>query len=291
MLPTQAGRGAVIWEGPSEIDGNPIAVIATGLDGDSTNEATGPCVQTWIIRADMAPLDAVHADADESICGGCRHRGQRKGKRRTCYVNLVWAVNGVYKTYDADEYPREKPAAVRELADGHPAGALVIRAGSYGDPFAVPVEVWEELTGGRRERLGYTHMWREAPRLRPWCMASVDTPEEAKEAWALGWRTYRIRLPEEVLYPNEFICPKSAEATRARLERAWARRGDKRTLPVVPPITCNRCLLCDGLRDYPGGRADARKNPVIMAHGTTAATLVSQRRWATRQLALFGQSS
>ena len=68
-------NGVIIWEGASAIDGAPIRVIATGLKTSSHNAKTGDLIQTWILRADMTPQEAVDSGADESICGGCPHRG------------------------------------------------------------------------------------------------------------------------------------------------------------------------------------------------------------------------
>jgi hypothetical protein len=45
----------VLYRGPSLLDGSPIVAIATI---GSTNVKTGPMVQTWILRADMNPLEA-----------------------------------------------------------------------------------------------------------------------------------------------------------------------------------------------------------------------------------------
>jgi hypothetical protein len=64
-------QGIVIWEGPSRLDGAPIVAIATGLARSSSNEKTGPMVQTWILRQDQAPHVAQRTGADESVCGNC----------------------------------------------------------------------------------------------------------------------------------------------------------------------------------------------------------------------------
>ena len=45
-------NGVVLYEGPSVLDGAPIAVIATLK---SANVKTGDMIQTWIIRSDMHP--------------------------------------------------------------------------------------------------------------------------------------------------------------------------------------------------------------------------------------------
>ena len=63
--------GFVFFDGASLIDGAPIVGIAVL---SSVNRKTGNMVQTYILRADQAPLDAIRAGDDESICGDCVHR-------------------------------------------------------------------------------------------------------------------------------------------------------------------------------------------------------------------------
>lgn len=48
-------NGFVLYEGPSVLDGAPIVAIATM---STKNAKTGAMVQTWILRANMAPLAA-----------------------------------------------------------------------------------------------------------------------------------------------------------------------------------------------------------------------------------------
>jgi len=102
------------------------------------------------------------------------------------------------------------------------------------------------LANGRikrvRGRTGYTHQWRTASSLARLCMASVDSEAEAREAQALGWRTFRVRLPAHAGRDDglrEARCPASAEA------------GKK--------LSCAQCLACGG-----GNR---RGSIVIDAHG------------------------
>ena len=64
-------QGLVLWEGPSRLDGAPIVVIATGMRRGSSNEKTGPMVQTWIMRQDEAPHVAQRTGSDASVCGDC----------------------------------------------------------------------------------------------------------------------------------------------------------------------------------------------------------------------------
>ena len=44
-------------------------------------------------------------------------------------------------------------------------------------------------------------------------MASADTEAEAKEAWAKGWRTFRVRKGSQdaLIKGQEIICPASDE--------------------------------------------------------------------------------
>lgn len=253
-------NGAVIFEGDSLIDGSPIVVIATGLKGTSANEKTGDMVQTWILRRDMSPMDAVKSGADAGICGDCKHRGVRTddlaawAKPRTCYVTVIQAPRSVFAAYQRGTYPRMSAAEVSALI-----GARPVRLGSYGDPAAVPFEVWAVLVSGAKSHTGYTHQWTRCdPRLRGLCMASVDTYLEYLDARAAGWRTFRVRAPFEPLQEadktlgREIICPASHER---------------------PLTTCERCGLCDGARGENG--ADRRATIAILAHGSGASSFVS----------------
>src|SRR4051812_20933218 len=75
--------GVVLYAGPSMLDGKPIVAIANRIEDDSTNGKTGNMVQTWIMRSDMKPTDAVKSGEDSSVCGDCPHRPANDG---SCYV-------------------------------------------------------------------------------------------------------------------------------------------------------------------------------------------------------------
>ena len=99
-------NGYILFEGPSAIDGKPIVVIATGFANKSANGKTGDMIQTWIIREDIKPNDAVKSGDDESICGQCIHRPalkaaiQAKGEKHIrCYVKVWQAPLVVWKAY------------------------------------------------------------------------------------------------------------------------------------------------------------------------------------------------
>lgn len=211
----------ILWEGPSALDGSPIALVA-GIG--SKNSKTGNMVQTYIIRNDMHPQDAVSTGVDDSICGSCRFRGH-KGKGRLCYVVLL---HGVYQVWDAKLKGEWRPTSnLRKFGRNR-----LIRMGTYGDPAMVPFEVWEELLSQSAGRTGYTHQWRTCDqRFKSIMMASCDYHGDYPAAKALGWHTYRVKLPEEPRLPGERPCPAGGE-----------NKGG---------VTCEVCLGCNGQhRDY-----------------------------------------
>lgn len=230
-------ESAILWSGRSAIDGSPIALVATGLGKKSRNEKTGGIVQTWIIRTDMSPTDAVNSGADAAICGDCPHRGQivdGKNVNRSCYVTVFQAPLSVYRTLG--KYARLTVAEGRAALAGR-----LVRLGAYGDPAAVPFHIWADLLADRKACTGYTHQWRQFPQFREFCMASCDSAADHADAKADGWRTFRVRSADETLQPREIVCPASAEA------------GQK--------TNCAACKACGGLS------AKAKADIAIVVHG------------------------
>jgi hypothetical protein len=245
---TKKINGFVFYRGPSMIDGKPIVAIATKINAKSANDKTGHMVQTFILRDDIAPLEALKTGQDESVCGNCRHRPLNAKARKLatgdagsmCYVNVGHAPRSVWHClHHGKGYPTLTPEAGRVVL----AGKLV-RCGSYGDPAAVPFEVWAELLGEAAGHTGYTHQWLTCDqRFRAICMASADTPEEMAMARVSGWRTFRVRSEHEALGDHEVICPASKEA------------GVK--------TNCASCKACGGTT------AKARASIAIIDHGPT----------------------
>lgn len=234
-------NGAIIWEGASAIDGAQIRVIATGLKTSSHNAKTGDLIQTWILRADMTPQAAVDSGADESICGGCPHRGDvvnGKNVNRSCYVTIFQAPLTIHKTAESGKYPRVTLEEARALFAGRN-----VRLGAYGDPAAVPFDVWAAVLADSARGTGYTHQWQKCDtRFALYCMASADSVQEAESARALGYRTFRVgTAAERIVKGVEFLCPASKEA------------GVK--------TNCAACLACGGLS------SPNRASVFIPAHG------------------------
>jgi hypothetical protein len=67
-------NGAVVYTGPSELDGRRIVGIVTGTRRPSANPKTGPMLQLWIMRTHAAPHVAQRTGADASVCGDCKLR-------------------------------------------------------------------------------------------------------------------------------------------------------------------------------------------------------------------------
>lgn len=218
--------GFIAYEGPSEIDGAPIVVIVNKIDSDSENEKTGALVQTFIIRSDIAPTDALKTGDDVSICGDCVHRPllAAENGEAPCYVNVGRSVLSVFNAYKRGRYIKADTATIAKALAGK-----IVRLGTYGDPFAAPVQMWTQITRYAAGRRGYTHQWQnpkfDASAWAPLVMASADSIDQAAHANLMGMRVFRVSVGVD-RQPGETICPASAE-------------GGRRS-------TCAKCTLCAG---------------------------------------------
>lgn len=220
--------------------------IGVFLQQESENSATGNMVQALIIRLDIHPSGAVKNGMDKAICNTCKHMLQPDGSR-SCYCNVLFIAGGIWNAYKRGNIDRVDLNTASELCRGR-----AVRLGSYGDPAAIDPSVWKRLLSHSTRHTGYTHNWKhERNSLKRTVMASVDSPAEYWAALDKGWRTYRVRRPDEPLLPYEISCPKSAEA-------------GKRT-------TCLKCTLCDGKK----GIDDNRKNLAIIAHGPGTSAFIT----------------
>jgi hypothetical protein len=252
---TRTGRArhntVAVWDGPSRIDGAPIVVIVTGLKG-SANAKTGDMVQSYIVRADMDPLEALRSGADVSICGGCVHRPRSydgtSWKNRSCYVRVDTAPLGIFRAWKRGNVPTVTLGELAELTMGR-----MVRLGSYGDPAAVPLAVWDAYTANAVGWTGYTHQaasvgLRDVLR---YCQISADSEGDALAAKGAGLGSFRVLASGENALPFEMICPASEEAGRVK--------------------TCATCKACSGS----GGASVA-----IHAHGIGKNAVKRSRRRA-----------
>jgi len=194
-----------------------------------------------ILKQDKAPSEVIRDKEDKGVCNDCKFGSAFSG---ACYVNTVTqGPNGIWRAYKRGAYPH---IAMENFLPKLVGESL--RCGSYGDPVAVPVTVWEPMIDVIRKSKGmwtsYTHSWRIADdRFREFTVASVDSLDELSEARVKGWRTFRTLLPNEDLAANEFDCP--------------AQEG------IENKVTCEKCGACNGNN----GRA-TRGSAAILAHGS-----------------------
>jgi len=203
-------NGAVVYRGPSLLNGAPIVAIVTA---GSRNEKTGTMDQLYILPdTGQTPAQAWASGHYASVCGGCTHH-----VHNTCYVVRVQGSRAVYAKYQRGGYPQLDPATLPK--------ANPLRLGADGDPAAVPAPILRALVA-ERQHTGYTHQWLDHPELRDLCMASCDTLAQASAARAQGWRVFLTRDAVTTQLPGFILCPASVEA-------------GKRT-------TCAQCRLCNG---------------------------------------------
>jgi hypothetical protein len=220
--------GYIAYEGPSEIDGAPIVVIVNKINDASKNGKTGDIVQSFIIRSDVNPVQALQTGADASICGQCEHRPvlARKTGKVPCYVQVAKSVLSVYNAYLRGRYVKADPATIAKALAGK-----VVRIGTYGDGAAAPVKMWTQITRYAAGVRGYTHQWEndnfDHAAWSPLAMASADTLEQAALANLYGMRVFRVSVGVD-RQPGETVCPAGAE-------------GGKKS-------TCAKCTLCSGTR-------------------------------------------
>jgi hypothetical protein len=249
----------IVYDGPSAIDGKPIVVILTGLDQSSANGKTGNLVQSFIIRSDVEPHTALKTGDDASVCGLCPHRPliarmlERAGlPSAPCYVKVHESVLSVYRAYARGSYPRATSVdQVRAMLRNRK-----LRLGTYGDPAAAPVALWQLLVSLSAGHVGYTHQWQsvgfDARAWSPLVMASADSADEAQQATAMGMRYFRVSIGVDKA-PREVTCPASAEGGRK--------------------AQCSDCMLC-------AGTSKAARSVVIADHAAGHARRVISIRAA-----------
>lgn len=234
-------RNAIVYRGPSLLDGTPIVAGVAGVRHPSGNSKTGPMLQVYVLVDGMTPNEAIVAGVDRAICGDCPLRSSTGVVGRGCYVTWWQGPSQVYKAIRAGKYSdvQSQPVAFARSIAGR-----AVRFTAYGDIAFVPTRIWSMMLEHVNRWTAYTHQWRTCDQdLRAFAMASVGSRQEYLEARAMGWRTFRVRQPGEPLADDEFVCPASRE-------------GRYRS-------TCLKCNLCRGT-------ATAARNVAIYPHGQRA---------------------
>jgi len=223
-------RGFILYRGLSVLDSAPIVAIATL---QTRNAKTGPMVQTWIMREDINPVEAIKTKQDSSVCGSCPLRSNLGG---SCYVKAFQAPNKIYNSYKRGNYPTLSDQGVREAL-----AFKKVRVGSYGDPASVPVKVWGNALKLARGYTGYTHQINHKnfdTEILKYCMVSADTLNSATKHHTKNLRTFRVVTDYNQLLPSEIICPADSQG-----------------------LTCIECGQCNGAKSK-------GSNIAILVHGS-----------------------
>ena len=198
-----------------------VTLAAFCLSIPSLNTKLGDMTQSATFVDVVPPPEAAAEQLDRAICGSCPARRCHHGY---CFANFpYWLQNIWYRS-------KELAADLRRVCDAIRRRRVPHRFGYLGDPVAVPIEVNAAILEAAVEAGGWTMYVRAFERADGWFrdvgMASAHTPEERARAKDFGFRTYRMKLPEEAPLKGEVVCPGSVEAGRR--------------------IQCDRCLLCSG---------------------------------------------
>jgi len=204
-----------------------VVCIATGFKAGSANDKTGGMIQVWFLYKHVNPVEAHRRGFDKSVCFNCKHRNG------TCYVNLGQAPLSVWRCWKRGGYAQwDGDTSIFE--------GRTVRFGAYGEPVLMPYHMMKRIADAADGWTGYTHQWKRYAARSRWLMASVDSWSEYNEAKDRGWRTFRVTQTPSPM-AGEITCPSSAEA------------GNK--------VTCERCLLCDGMNT-------SAKSIAIAVHGS-----------------------
>ncbi len=150
-------------------------------------------------------------------------------------MTLAHSPLGKYKAWKRGVYG----TTVSTLKEIESFGSLQgVRLGRYGDPCAVPNDIWKALINKALYSTAYTHA-----AINPMpesIMTSTDNLWQSVKAWGRGERTFRVISDINQLYRNEILCPASEEMGKR--------------------ATCASCKLC-------GGASVNAKSIAIVAHG------------------------
>ena len=213
----KVSNNAIVWQGQSLFNDEPIIVLANGFNFENKNEKLGSSVvQIWVLPELVAPNVAVHTGEDAAICGNCPLR------KDICYVIQGFAPLSMHKAYKRGKYKPLSHAQIQKGCDRK----MILRLTGYGDVGAIDIKApgLSDLIDAAHQVLAYTHAWNRRSDLKGRAMASVENVAGALKAQAKGWKTFRSKRPCDPLLPNEVLCPNQTDPARQ----------------------CEDCLLCTG---------------------------------------------
>jgi hypothetical protein len=235
-------RTFIIGEPTRGIDGA-LVVHLLQMPSSTKNRKIGVMAQTWHIRIDTHPTDAIRSGLDVATCGNCPLRPSTVrenpiapdgSKTKPCYV-MQNPIISMWNAYWRGSYQTITVEQAAEKVAGQP-----LRFGAYGDPALLGYDVIRTLAASASKTTGYTHAWLVDGfdlRLFDYLMASVD-PISADRSHEIAnvARTFRVIPNRESLKRGEIEC---ANTTRG--------------------ITCAECGLC-------AGNSLKAKNIAVVAH-------------------------
>ncbi len=215
----------VAYRGLSPYNGRPILAVVYCVKYTSGDTKLGDMCQLAIYVDGMSPAEAARTGEDVAVCDACPLRPS-PGGHGICYVVLPSHIRRPW------EMSCGKPADLAAACEAIGRAGVPFRLGSYGNASAMPLGVVEVLVAAAKSdhtsarHTGYIRDWDRADqRFSKYVMASVLSPEERVRAKALGYRTFRIKGPDEPVGQGEILCPASLAKGR---------------------VTCASCLLCSG---------------------------------------------
>lgn len=223
---------AIIWQGPSPMNGAAIMAIVSGLKTPSDNDKTGPMAQIDILVANEHPMEAIKTGSDAAVCGDCPLRPDKLGKR-ICYVNLIFGPSSKFRASVRGSYEVMTPSELATILAYRQRG---VRFGSYGDPAMLPFEVAQTILESGVRYTSYTHQWAQPwfdARHLTYSMASVDAENTVAKLHAIhpDARYYMLVDSYDALPADTIACPSKSDQRKADGSRA---------------VTCADCGLCAG---------------------------------------------
>ena len=226
LRPEIKAANTVAMQFKSQLDGEEIVALFTGLQKNSQNKKLGSMVTVYILVDNgLSPQSNASSGADKSICGDCALRNN------VCYVVKIHGPSAVYRGYLNGNSPVvSESELIALLADRN----YPIRWGEYGDIAALPFSFIDNVMESTKlEHTSYTHQWDHknfnVEHLK-YSMSSVDHVKTLPLLQALHGdkvRYYRMDSNGENLLPGEIRCPNKDKDGNTQVQ-------------------CRDCLLCQG---------------------------------------------